>query len=64
MVVSLLSDPMWVVAANIFVTSSSVRARAEIPADILKSRWCSAMGLFVVLGNEHFKQTAPHMEIF
>ena len=53
MVVSLLSDPMWVVAANIFVTSSSVRARAEIPADILKSRWCSAMRLFVALGNEH-----------
>ena len=37
MVVSLLSEPMCVVAANILVTSSSVKARADMPADILGS---------------------------
>merc|ERR1719319_198395 len=38
MVVSLLSEPMWVQAASIFVTSSSPMARAAMPPDILDAR--------------------------
>merc|ERR1740137_208716 len=37
MVVSLLSDPIWVVAANILVMSSSVIAKQSRPPDILSS---------------------------
>merc|ERR1719470_662421 len=36
-VVSLLSDPIWVVAANILVMSSSVIARQPRPPDIVTS---------------------------
>merc|ERR1719440_1970439 len=36
-VVSLLSEPMWVVAASILVMSSSVIARAVSPPDIVNS---------------------------
>merc|ERR1719318_557380 len=39
LVVSLLSDPMCVVAASILVMSSSVIASASSPPDIIKSRF-------------------------
>ena len=48
MVVSLLSEPMCVVAANILVTSSSVKARADMPADILGSE-AKYMEIFINL---------------
>merc|ERR1719266_585327 len=44
MVVSELLDPMWVVAANILVMSSSVIARAECPPDILKHDFFQSYG--------------------
>merc|ERR1719412_3148915 len=48
MVVSELLDPMWVVAANIFVMSSSVIARAECPPDILNTIFFRVTGKGVI----------------